>query len=206
MTGSNRPDPEVRLYQNPWSESIQDDVILQILTTAALEADARIVSWQENGSVNKKGAYAFVMLDPTQPRWQTRIDQRIMAMVLLGKNAEQYIVNGAAKADAHDRHGRHNGDIIQTNSLLLSDGDFAWGDSAAYGGVIGGGSGLLGVQDRHLGEYLLRNIIDPLHELRSAWLTSRRVLNESHDWWNDRNEPGSEYDGILRNKRYRTAK
>jgi len=189
--------PVVKLYRNPWREILLDGVVLQILQTAAIEADEKLQKMIARGEVEDgRDSFGAVLLDPTRPRWANTFEDRLFASIELGPNGTKYLPNGAAKADAHDRHGVPNGVLVMNASHCLSDGDFAWGDSAEYNFAIGGGSGLSVEQDGEMVEMILEAVMDAVRDRRDAWLEEQRRAG-SHGWYNPDDMPGAEYVSIL---------
>jgi len=181
--------PDVRIFQNPWSSTVSNGALLQIMVTAATNAGETLKSWIERGDVTKDPcSYACVLLDPTRPRWQQTIQERVMAIVLYGPDAAQYIPNGAAKADADDRHGQRNGDLVAFANYRLGNEDFAWGHSVEDGG----GSGLSADQDRIMAKAIRGETFQRVHDLRELWLHEQRQVG-SQGWYNQANQPGADY-------------
>lgn len=204
---STRPAPQVFLKDgaNPWSERLDDGVVLQILVTAAVNAELMIQSWIELGKVEdgEDAAYALVILDPTRPRGQITIEDRIMAHILFGdpEMAKGYLPNAAAKADATDRHGVPNGELVKNASYALGNGDFAWGDAAVYsripstgsGQAIAAGSGLSVSQDHRVAFEVVKPLVDRVHAATKLWLQERRKNGGSQAWLNQANQSGWDY-------------
>lgn len=196
---SDRPIPKVYLHHNPWSSTLNDGVVLQFLLTAATKAEEQIRKWIEAGEAEPDAVYAQVYLDPTNPRHQQTIKDRVFAVVLFGdeKKALKCLPNAAAKADAHDRHMTPNGELVDQYNFCLGDGDFAWGDSAEYFGAISAGSGLEVTQDRQLADESLCSVMPSVHTERTRWLQTRRAMTGSQAWFNANNMPGPQYKDIL---------
>lgn len=205
MTKVDVSAPEVRLYQNPWSATVSDGVVLQQLLSSATYAGETLTAWIDAKIVEDgHGAYACVILDPTRPRWQRTILDRVMATVLYGDGAERYIPNAAAKADAHDRHGQPNGGLIRGASFCLGNGDFAWGNSVEHSGAIAGGSGLSADQDAMMANWILKGFMDRIHTLRDRWLYEQRKLPAGQRWFNQDDQPGDEYLAVAELSTYTT--
>ena len=190
MTKVDVTRPEIRLFQNPWSETVPDGVVLQQLLTAATRAGQILQNWIDQGAVEEgRGSYACVILDPTCPRWHKTILDRTMAIVLYGPNAAQYIPNAAAKADAEERHCLPNGELIANANYHLGNGDFAWGHSVKFGG----GSGLSADQDHGMASWITQDFFLGIHDIRAQWLKERRNLPAGQRWFNQNDQPGDEY-------------
>lgn len=196
---SGRPIPQVFLHHNPWSGSLANGVVLQFLVTAATKAEEQIKAWIQSGEAEPDAVYAQVYLDPTNPRNQPTVKDRIFAVVFFGdeKKALKCLPNAAAKADATDRHKVPNGELVELANFCLGDNDFAWGDSAEFCGAISAGSGLEVAQDRQLAEKSVESVMKSVHDERNRWLQTRRTMTGSQAWFNEDNVPGPEYVGIL---------
>lgn len=201
-----RPDPTARLYQNPWQSTLPDHKLLELFQEGAKRAEDVLADWMSTGQVEEgRDSYACVILDPTRRRHQRTIQQRVLAIILLGPNAERYIPNGAAKADAHDRLGQPNGELVKKRSFCLSDHDFAYGDSAVYEGAIAGGSGLSVQQDRFLAFDVLEYTMKRVRAIRDGWLTEMRRTMDGQRWYNTSDEPGPEYADVAKMTQFITG-
>lgn len=190
--------PVVKLYRNPWSATLEDGVVLQILMTAALSADDQLRGMQQEGDVEPdKDSFGVVLLDPTRPRTATTFAERVLATIELGPHGAHFLPNAAAKADAHDRHGQSNDDLVYEAIHCLGNDDFAWGRSAEYALAIGGGSGLSEEQDHELTLQILEEVMDEVGSRRGAWLKQQRMDGGSQSWLNRDNLPGRQYQDIL---------
>lgn len=201
----NRPVPQVFLRHNPWSARLDDGVVMQYLLTAASKGEELLQKWIDQGDAPEDAAFAQVMLDPTRPYSTLFFDERVIAAILLGDQATAngYLSNAAAKAAAHDRHGRANGNLIERASYALGDSDFAWGHSAQYGPAVSAGSGLSQVQDHELALCMLTSVMDAVHTATTQWLEERRRVGDGHSWFNEKNLPG-EYSLDLRDGTWST--
>jgi len=194
-----RPKPQVFLKANggnPWTGTLDDAVVQQFLFNAAIEGEAQILRWIDSGDLAPDAAFAQVYLDPTNPRDQTTIKDRVFAFVIHGdsQKALSLVPNAVAKADATDRHGgRRNGELVERANFCLGIGDFAWGDSATYYGAISAGSGLEPWQDHDLSQLELETTMRAVHNARTAWLEERRKIG-SHGWLNEANVPYVAYE------------
>jgi len=149
-TMNSRPAPLAhhKVGGNPWSATLNDGVVLQLLNTAAIHGEEQIQRWIESGEADGDAIFAQAFLDPTNQRDQLTIEDRIFAVVLYGDPVAAFdcFANAAAKADATDRHKRPNGVLVRDANFCLGDADFAWGDSGYYFGAISAGSGLTAEQ------------------------------------------------------------
>jgi hypothetical protein len=187
--------PEVRLYWNPWQQSVPDGVFLQQLQTAAHE----VCVWGQNSDsasdIDTSKSYATVLLDPTN-RFCTNPLQRVMAAVLFGSDAVKYLPNAAAKADFRDR----NGDpvhYLEVANFAFGDDDFAYGGSAVYEGAVAAGSGLSEKQDGDVALKVMATFLPKIHRMREHWLTETRKDGRKQAWFNRANEVPDLYKPIL---------
>jgi hypothetical protein len=185
--------PIVKLYRNPWKSVLPDNMLLHQLTAAAtlgLEELNRLIA---GGWVDaERDSFGAVFLNPTRPREAVNFADRLLASIEIGPNGAKYALNGAAKADAHDRHGVPS-ELLVAQSHRLGDGDFAWGGSVEYEGAVAGGSGLSVDQDKSLTCLMLKRFITGVNAGRDSWLANQRRLRGNQRWFNPADEPGQEY-------------
>lgn len=203
---------EVRLYQNPWPDTCPDGVLLAKLETAAHKLDDWLLTKSLDGYINADYAFACVILDPTRPRWQQTIVERVMAIVLLG-DADKYIANAAAKADAHDRHWCNNRWLVDNANYCLGDGEFAYGNSAEHVNVadgastsqlaIAGGSGLTQELDGEAAAQLLKWVLEPVHGVRQQFIREQRAAGNNLAWYSSTNQPVAPYNQVRLNRKYK---
>lgn len=189
--------PIVKLCRNPWSDTLSDGVLLMFLQTAAMEAAQKLAEMIESGEVEDgRDSLGVILLDPTRPRSAIRFLDRVLATIQIGPNARKYLPNAAAKADAHDRHGVSNGELVAEASHCLGNEDFAWGNSAEYDYAIGGVSGLAVEQDEAMALLIFKGVIDRVRNERDRWLEHQR-REGNHRWYNQVDAPGAEYLAVL---------
>lgn len=177
---------EVALIRNPWAQTVPDERLMDLLVHAAQQGAAKLEKWIAKGkAAPDRNSFGAVILDPTRPRGDATLQDRILAVITIGDLGDQYVPNGAAKADAHDRHGVPNGILVQSRNHCLGDDDFAWAGSVEYQGAIGAGSGLSAKQDAKLMLRMLRIAIDGVREIREIWLEERRADGGRRAWWNE---------------------
>jgi hypothetical protein len=203
------PDVSVRLFQNPWKQMLPNEVLITVLTTAATEASERLAQMIDVGEVSPmRDSFGCVILDPTHQRWQQTPVQRTLAAVLIGPDAERFLPNALAKADAHDRHGLPNSGFFGNALFCLGDGDFTYGHSAEYdvvnprdgllveGVAIAGGSGLSEDQDHELALMILSEAMGTVHDYISTWRDQQRAIGRGR-WFNESDVPPKSYTDIL---------
>lgn len=190
----DRPTPQIYLRQNPWSKVIGNGVVLQKLQTAAVLCERTIQRWIDNDELDANKAFALVILDPTRPRWQQQVQQRVLAVVLFGdaEMAKGYLPNGLAKVDLHDRHGTCSGDIIDSAIFCLGNDDFTWGSSANFMGAIAGGSGFTVIQDEKMAQTFLLSFVPGVADELARWVQEQRRSRRG-SWMNSDNQPSVDY-------------
>lgn len=205
--GRSMIDHEIRLYRNPWSQTLANGVLLQILQTAAVNLGEKLQGLAPNGQTSEV-SFGVVVMDPTENRGAREPKDYVLAAVLFGPKGESLLPNALAKADAHDRHGIPNGTLVDLASFCLGDNDFAWGYSAEYTiddpdedrvgllVAIAAGSGLSAEQDREMAYMFLVEVMDQVRDRRDAWIAEQRSKG-SQGWYNTANQPGPDYAAIL---------
>lgn len=183
----NRLRPVIHLYHNPYEPAISNDQLLHLLSATATAVKEEIISWVAEDEVSTDRVYSLVILDPTKPRDQTSIDQRIMAIILFGK-AEKHVAESMAMADVHDRHGRPSTELINEALFCLGSSDLARCGSASYQGVIAAGSGLNDGQNRRLAHLALTLTMEAIRTTLSAWRSQQRESEGS--LWLGKGQPG----------------
>jgi hypothetical protein len=188
---------EVRLCRNPWQDALAGGHVYDLLWNSAMTMSQRLrVMIEADDTTDVRDSFAAVLLDPTRPRDARTIRELVFAIILIGPDSARLVPNGAAKADGHERHDTPMGILVNELPHLLCDGDFAWGNSAEYKRMFGGGSGRSAEEDGELVLELLTNFVDPLLAALPAWLKEKRS-HGSHGWWNNANKPGNQYQGLL---------
>jgi hypothetical protein len=100
--------------RNPWPDTVPDGVFLSYLSTAACDGLEHMQDLVSAGTLSPdRDSFACVILDPTGRIDSSVVKDFVIAIVLIGPNAERLVPNAAAKADAHLRHWRSNGDVIE---------------------------------------------------------------------------------------------
>jgi hypothetical protein len=116
-----------------------------------------------------------------------------MALFAVGEEGERFLPNAMAKACEHRDHQASAGSVLYSQLHRLADGDFRWGHSAEVEGTIVGVSGLSEIQDRFQGQLLAAEFNYEIARFRLEWAKG----HPNGDWFNDQNEPGARYAGIL---------
>jgi hypothetical protein len=184
--------------RNPWPDTVPDGVFLSYLSTAACDGLEHMQDLVSAGTLSPdRDSFACVLLDPTGRVVSNVVKDFVIAIVLIGPNAERLVPNAAAKADAHLRHWRSNGDVIEDSNYCLSDGEFAWGYSVDYAGAPGGGSGLSDKQDRDVANTILASFFEKIHDERERFIRDQRAVHGSWGWYNNTNTPDPEYQDVV---------
>jgi len=136
----------VRLFANPWPESVPTERLTQILETVARH---RAEDLEERAA---SGEYAHAMisiaiLDPTAPLTRPT-DEALLAVIEIGEGAANATPNALGKACAHRDHGVDFGTLLMAQRHRIADGEFRRGLSSDVNGTITGASGLTGIQDQ----------------------------------------------------------
>jgi hypothetical protein len=187
---------KVVLVRNPWPHTVPDDALMMFLTTAATYAQQEIKHLiGEHKLAADRDSFAAVLLDPSNRvnYHYHLVSEIVLAIILIGPAAEKLIPNAAAKADAHNRHSRSNGEFVREANFCLADGEFAWGYSAEFRGAGGAGSGLKDTQDQDVAYQILRYVMSRVHRMREQFIRHHRAEHGSWGWYSSVNTPDPEY-------------
>jgi hypothetical protein len=182
--------PAAHLIRNPWRDTLGDGLVLDHLTTAAITAQEQLEQWQVD---QDRESFAAVILDPTLSLTTgDRIRDFVIAIILIGPNAEDYLPNAAANADAHSRHFRSSSELVEVDNYLLADGESALGGSALYREAISGGSGSSVKMDDELVMIMLMRFVDRISRARENWLQAQ-LSSGSRAWFSSDDRPDPQY-------------
>ncbi|MCX5192662.1 hypothetical protein OOK31_01935 [Streptomyces sp. NBC_00249] len=174
-----------------------------MLTGAELDALLLEVALRRAGSVWRhhtaderdapRGAYprpamGFVLLDATAGPW-TPNEEAVLGVIALGDGGHAFLPNAAAKAGAHRRLGRNNGEAVHVDPHLLGTGGFRYGHSAEVRGQIVGASSQGTDQDLYEAALLAGEFVDAVNSRHRAW--EQRV--GPGDWASPDERPAPEY-------------
>lgn len=182
----------ILIVQNPWSHRVPLSVLAEILTEIAEDRAEHIESSFRADDETGEHNFAFVILDPTAPQWKPS-SETILAIVLIGPNAERLIPNAIAKAVWHRDHGQMAGYGAYVDTLTGADGDFAWGFSCRVDNTIGGGSGLTQEADAYEVGVALVAFNFGIRALQKNWLECQK---KRPNWFCNTNQPGEQYRGM----------
>lgn len=172
------------LHRNPWDFAFPKGALLQMMITAAYEAEATIASLTAKGEVPPVSAFTIVLLDPTLPYRQTSIEDLVMAVVYFGETegAEKLLPFAVAKAKAHVRLGGPTSDYLDGALFRFGSDDVAWAGSAEHYGAIAAGSGLYAGQDEELALDFLVRVMDGVHGRIQSWHDEQLRVGQG-DWF-----------------------
>jgi len=205
---------EIRLYYNPYSQTLSRGVLLQILETAANNLADELQRMIDTGDTEKE-SFAVILADPTETREVQQPTDLALAAVLLGPEAEDLMPNALAKIDAASRHGVPNGALVDQASHCLGDDDFAWGHSAhllievegvniagetgdyTFQVALAAGSGLSAEQDHDMAKMILTEVMGQIRDRRDSWIAEQRREHGRWGWYNQQNQPPEKYRAIL---------
>jgi len=182
-------DTRARIFQNPWSHTVPNGQLFQIINMVADKRAEHIERQFDAGAYEDK-SFGLVFLDPTAPQWKPS-SETLLAAIEIGEGAENLIPNAIAKAVWHRDHGQLAGYGVYTDLTTSADGDFAWGYSTTVDNTIGGGSGLNELQDACEVGHALVTFNYLVRVARKAWLQDTKKKRPS--WFCDQNEPGELY-------------
>ncbi|MGW1062118.1 hypothetical protein [Micromonospora rubida] len=195
MTGIATISPEGLRVQaahrtNPYAYMLTAEQFDTLLLDLALRRAASI--WHNHapdGRHTPRGAYprpamGFVLMDPTAGPW-TPNDEAVLGVVVVGDGGEKYLPNAAAKAEAHRRLSRNNGEAVHVDPHLLGAGAFRYGHSAQVRGQIVAASSQHTDQDLYESARLAAELVDALNDRHAAWEQERG----EGDWMSDDGEP-----------------
>jgi hypothetical protein len=189
---------QVFRVRNPWPETVPDGVFLQFLQTAACDGAEHMQRLLDSGNLDpSRDSFGCVLLDPTNRVNYDLVSEIVLAVVLIGPNAEPLVLNAAAKADAHARHWLSNGELIERSNYCLSDGEFAWGYSTAYFDAPAAGSGFSAEQDADVAHTIAESFFSKVHLTREQFIRDKRAEHGSWGWYNNTNTPDPEYAEVI---------
>ncbi len=138
---------EVHISRNPYSDTIGEDGLRSLLD-AAIAARAQDIESRHLAGEYERDRMAFVLLDPTAPRGRAA-DDIVLALALIGAEADFFAPNAIAKAFCQHDLGMEGCAVIQSQNHRLADGSFRFGGAIEVGGTVVGGSGQTEIQDRY---------------------------------------------------------
>jgi hypothetical protein len=177
----------VRVFLNPWSHTVPDYKLVEILETVATTRANHIDKQFESGKW-RKNSLGLAILNPDAPIWQPS-SETLLATIAIGSEGEKYIVNAIAKAVEHRDHGKSAGYGVYVDLTQSADGDFCWGYSTQVDDTIGGASAQTELQDACEAGHALVTFNYLVREARSKW----REAHPDNDWFCDLDQPKELY-------------
>lgn len=162
---------QLHTLRNPYAETIADDAFRSLLN-ALIEARADDIEARFASGEYVRNRMSFVILDPTAPTGAASEDI-VLALALIGPEADFFAPNAVAKAFALREHGADAAGLIGAQNHRLADGSFRFGGAAEVAGTIVGGSGQSEIQDRYQCSVLAAHY-------NYAVATSRKTWEETH--------------------------
>lgn len=179
---------KVRLYLNPWGETITKDELPRILKHVA-ETRAMHVGRQFDLGHYKRNSLGLAILDPTAPIWRPST-HTLLATIAIGPEGERFLPNAVAKAVEHRDKGQLAGYGAYVDLTQTADGDFTYGFSCRVDDTIGGASGQTEIQDACEAGHALVTFNYLVRQARGLWLASR----QGHPrWFSDADQPAAKY-------------
>ncbi|GLW91630.1 hypothetical protein Aglo03_24460 [Actinokineospora globicatena] len=157
----------VRHRRNPYDYMLDDATLADVLLTAGLRRAESVWDGHQAGRY-PRSSMAFVVLDPTAPRWE-RDDEAVLAALTIGDEALPFLPNAAAKAAGHRHTGHNHGQAALVDQHLLGSGHFRYGHSANVRGLIIGASAQTSDQDLYQAAALATDLVNALLEHHRTW-------------------------------------
>lgn len=191
---ADRPAPEVVLCirPNPWSETITDDELVEILLAAAKDGERELITeWIKMGQAGPSAVCAQVIFDPTNPRSQTTAESRVLAVITYGDRASAAGCQSFALAIADHAERLGPG---QTGDFCRGNGDIIVGQAAYYEKAISASYGLEVSLDHTLSQYTLELVMNAVDKRRNEWRKKNNGFTLAPPKWYNRDDlPGSGY-------------
>ncbi|MFF0224276.1 hypothetical protein [Streptomyces sp. NPDC004629] len=184
--------------RNPYGYVLDDAELDAVLLAAGLRRAASI--WHHHTAdethvprgTYPRAAMAFVLMDATAGPWE-RNEEAVLGAVVIGDLGHTFLPNAAAKAGAHRRLGRTNGEAVHVDPHLLGAGGFRYGYSAQVRGQIVGASGQSTDQDLYEAARLAADFVDAVNARHLSW-----EERHSADIWASRDgTPAAEYQAMI---------
>ncbi|WP_316520997.1 hypothetical protein [Kitasatospora brasiliensis] len=199
MTGVGTVSPEGLKVQaahrrNPYAYMLTGEELDALLLEAGLRRAASI--WQQHTTEElraPRGTYprpamGFVLLDATAGGWVPN-EEAVLGVVTIGEGGHAFLPKAAAKAAAHRRLGRNNGEAVHIDQHLLGTGGFRYGHSAEVRGQIVAASSQSTDQDLYEAARLAGDFVDAVTGRHLAW----EQRHGQGDWASADGAPAPEY-------------
>ncbi|MFJ2780519.1 hypothetical protein [Kitasatospora sp. NPDC087315] len=199
MTGVGTVSPEglkvhVAHRRNPYRYMLTDNQLDALLVEVGLRRAASV--WKHHTTEERqapRGAYprplmGFVLMDATAGNW-TPNEDAVLGVIAIGDSGHAFLPNAAAKAGAHRRLGRNNGEAVHVDPHLLGTGGFRYGHSAEVRGQIVGASSQSTDQDLYEAARLATDFVDAVNDRHLVW----EQQHGPGDWASADDKPALEY-------------
>lgn len=186
----------VRVFLNPWSDTVPNGQLFQIVQMVA-DKRAEHIERQFQAGEYERDSFGLVILDPTAPVSRPS-SETLLAAIEIGPNGEHCLPNGIAKAVWHRDHGQPAGYGVYVDLTTSADGDFCWGFSTQVDNTIGGGSGQNELQDACEVGHALVTFNFLVRQARKAWFDERAKADARPSWFCNQNEPAVLYTEMAR--------
>ena len=144
----------VKVLANPYPHTIPESEFRLLVVMVAHRLRDQIYA-DHNGleagqfSHLKRPSLGVCLMNPTLPR-HTPPEDAVLALIAIGPEGEDYLVNGVGKAVEHWETGQDCGISAYVQLHRLPDGSFIFGHSAEVDGTIAGASAASEQQDRSM--------------------------------------------------------
>jgi hypothetical protein len=182
---------QLHILRNPYLETIPDGAFRSLLN-GVVGARADDIEARFGSGEYVRNRMSFVILDPTAPSGAAS-DDIVLALALIGPEADFFAPNAVAKAFALREHGADAAGLIAAQNHRLADGGFRFGGAAEVAGTIVGGSGQTDIQDRYQCSVLAAHF-------NYAVATSRKAWEESHGtgrWYSNEQAPSGRFAAVV---------
>ncbi|MEV0261448.1 hypothetical protein AB0I49_08890 [Streptomyces sp. NPDC050617] len=202
MTGATAVSPDglkvqVAHRRNPYSYALDDAGLDAVLLEAGLLRAASIRRQHTADDADAprgrypRAAMGFVLMDATAGPW-TPNEEAVLGVITVGDGGHAFLPNAAAKAGAHRRLGRNNGEAVHVDPHLLGAGGFRYGHSAEVRGQIVGASGQSTDQDLYEAARLAADFVAAINARHAEWERD----NATGIWTASDDGPAAEYQAM----------
>lgn len=183
----------VKVLSNPYPHTIPESEFSLLVVTVAqrlrdqIYADHNRLEAGQFGAL-KRPSLGLCVMNPTLPRYM-KAEDAVMALIAIGPEGEDFLVNGVGKAVEHWELGQDCGISAYVQLHRLPDGSFIYGHSAEVDGTIVGASAATELQDRSMAGRLAHEFNSCVGDARKRW----REAHPDHKWYCNQNEPDQRF-------------
>jgi hypothetical protein len=179
----------VKILTNPYPHVIPDTEFPLLINTLVerlcLQIDVDHTELDESQfHYLKRPSLGLCLMNPTLPRY-TPAQEAVLALIAIGPEGEDYLVNGVGKAVTHWEMGQDCGIGAYVEPHRLPDGAFIYGHSAEVNGTIVGASGATEQQDRAFATRFAAEFNSCVGDAHKRWQES----NPSKSWYSKQGAP-----------------